>query len=420
MVLATARLLPIVYRKSGDPEVNAACNSALEAVSLLHKLRPSFTGRLIELYCHIRLGHVMTVLNWKSPPEPISAADCCGAGLAHLMVSMQSDESWVVELLQLKPIRERAGMDFKTPRESMERFFRTAADLDPTDYWPHHWLGWGYRVTKNYSAAVLAFDTCLALRPKYALGYTFRGQTLLQLAQEPAQGERRKELERRGLQDLEQAAALEGDEPFTHWVRANSFQAVGRPSEALQAFARAMELERPLSEWEGQFLGSEKRMLYDLAARYADEVTRTAPDNAEALSVSAAARLALGEYDLASRAAQRVLEDRADDSRALAIRGSIALDRKNFREAIRDFTKALNKSRGSHLAAAGRAKALEELGQNEDALAAYESVLKIAVTNWQWRDANLGRARILDRLGRQQEAREAREHSRRIRPAATQ
>src|SRR5207237_1136225 len=82
-----------------------------------------------------------------------------------------------------------------------------------------------------------AYDTCVALRPDYALTYAERGQALIREIPGTQDADQRRELERRGLDDLNRARTLEPGEPHIHWLRGVALSHLARVSEAFDAFA---------------------------------------------------------------------------------------------------------------------------------------------------------------------------------------
>ncbi|HEV3204069.1 MAG TPA: tetratricopeptide repeat protein, partial [Gemmataceae bacterium] len=278
---------------------------------------------------------------------------------------------------------------------------------------------WSFFAADNYQAAAQAYDTCVALRPDYALGYAERGRILIKQVQSTSRAESRKTLERRGLQDLDRAQALEPDEPFIHWLRADALRDLGRVSGALEALARAMELERPLARWKGQRIGEEKHHFFDTGARFAGGITQKEPGQANAWAVLAMAEFGLGRFESAARAADRALEHRPHHPRALAVRGALRQQQKQFQLALDDFNRVLADAPGIYLAAAGRAQSYFSLDQFEEAVASFDHLLTFAVSDWQRVEAHLGKARSLERLGKLEMARQALENARKIDPNST-
>jgi eukaryotic-like serine/threonine-protein kinase len=414
MLLGALRLRPVLMKKSDDPVALEACRSALEAVEMAHRFRPSFSGRLVELFCYLRLGQLHRLLIWKPATEPTSAADYYFAGMAHVWLTAAEKDDAIRRLLELPLTRALSGLDFQKARQTSERYLRMAADREPKHYWTQFWLAWSFAVAGDFTAAAQAYDTCVALRPEYALGYAQRGQMLiLQLLKTP-EADRRRELERRGLEDLNRAQALEPDEPHIHWLRAGSLSHLGRLPEALEAFARAMELERPLAEWKDEHIGQEKQHLFKEAADFAKQVTARDPGRVEAWADLAAAELALGHFAEARSAVGRALERRPDDVRSLAVRGAVHLQEKQIEPALADFRRALVSAPDHYLALAGIAKAHLARDHFEESLAAFDHLLTIAATDWRRVEAHLGRARCLFRLGRTEEARQAVDSARQI------
>jgi tetratricopeptide (TPR) repeat protein len=324
-LLAALYVRPVLLKGTDDPKTQEACRSALETVEMFHCFRPSVSGRLIELFCYLRLGQLHRVLAWKPVAEPTSATDYYFSGIAHLWLAAAEQNDDIRRLLELPVTRALIGLDFRKARQTSERYLRTAADREPRHYWTQFWLAWSLSVAGNFSAAAQAYDTCVALRPDYALAYAQRGQLLILQMPQTSEVDRRRELERRGLEDLNRAQTLEPDEPFIHWLRANALAHLGRVPDALEVFGRAMELERPLAEWKGQHIAQEKQLLLQQAVDFAKAVTARDPGQVEAWAVLATAQLALGQTAEARTAAGRALQLRADHARALAVWRAVQL-----------------------------------------------------------------------------------------------
>jgi tetratricopeptide (TPR) repeat protein len=177
-----------------------------------------------------------------------------------------------------------------------------------------------------------------------------------------------------------------------------------------------MELERPLADWKGEHIGQEKQVLFQHAADTAMAVTKSDPGNVEAWADLAMSELAREHFPEAVAAAERALKLRADHARALAVRGSVSLQERKLNPALADFRRALSGTPENYLAAIGIAKIYLALEHYEESLAAFDHVVKIAVTDWQRVEGHLGRARSLDRLGQIEEARRARQTARQIDP----
>jgi tetratricopeptide (TPR) repeat protein len=327
-LLAALYVRPVMMKGTDDPETQQACRAALKTVERFHRFRPSVSGRLIELFCYLRLGQLHRVLAWKPVAEPTSATDYYFSGMAYVWLAAAEKDDGIRRFLELPVTRALIGLDFRKAQQTSERYLRTAADREPRHYWTQFWLAWSFSVAGNFAAAAQAYDTCVALRPDYALAYAQRGQVLVLQMPQTTDADRRLELERRGLADLSRAQTLEPDEPFIHWLRAGALAYLERVPEALEAFGRAMELERPLAEWKGQHIVQEKQQLLQQAADFAKAVTAREPGQVDAWAVLAAAQLALGQTAEAQTAASRALQLRADHARALAVKRALQLQKR--------------------------------------------------------------------------------------------
>ena len=84
---------------------------------------------------------------------------------------MGSGEGEVHRILKFM-IPRGSGLDLDTPQVTAERLLHRAAELAPKHYWTHFWLAWTLGEAGKYQAAELALNTCVALRPDFALGRT--------------------------------------------------------------------------------------------------------------------------------------------------------------------------------------------------------------------------------------------------------
>jgi tetratricopeptide (TPR) repeat protein len=406
MLLAALRARGFLTKTAGDPGAEAAYRSALEAAQQAHRYRPSFSGRLLEVYCRFQLNE-LGQLGPAQVKEPNSAADYYFCGMAHFWLGAAEGDP-LVQILRFPLLRPLLGLDFVHPKATAERQLRTAAELAPQHYWTRLFLGWTLGESGNRPLGAEALGSCVALRPDYGMAYALRGHMLIFQIQPADPPERRQDLVRRGLQDLDRAIALDPAEPFVYVMKSAALTRLGRPAQALESITRALELERPLDFWEGQLNAAEKRDEFNFARALAEGQTQTDADPTEAWSVVAFAQLGLGNLAEAETAAGHALEKHPDHSRALVVRGSLSLKKHDAEAALRDFTAAQAGTPRSYHAAQGRARALEDLARPAQALDAFDHVLaECAATNWQKAQAHLGRARVLVQLGRADEARQA-------------
>jgi eukaryotic-like serine/threonine-protein kinase len=398
---------------ANDPAAKAGYSSALEAAALAQRFQKAQSAGLIELLCHLRLGQP-----FQLPPrrEPTNAADAYFMGMLHFWIAQVPPEEPVRRLAQGLLLGSLSGLDFNTPMATAEELLRSAADLEPQHYWTHLWRGWRYEVDHNPLAAELCFSTCVVLRPNYALGYAERAQAIIQQIKKADSVERKRDLERRGRQDFAQAIAHEPTEPWIRWLQAMSLEALERNQEALQAYAAAIELERPLKTWRGRRIERDKKSIMKHAAQMADKVINAEPKNPEAHAVRGLAHLALEEDQQAFDDAMAALRLDGHNVRALTVRGLVHVRRQQPAQALADLNAVLAAAPENYLAAMGCVQAHRMQHREEDVLAALNQVLKIAVVNWQRLEANQERVRALYRLGRQNEADEALEVVRQLDP----
>lgn len=332
-------------------------------------------------------------------------------------------------------LRGVTDLDSRAPLPTAERLFRASVQLDASRYWPHFMLGWTLATLKDYPGAELAFGTCISLRPENARGYE---QRALVLYRESLQREKplQKQLRAEALADSDRALRLSPDDPSTYWSRGDLLVLLGRDSEALPAFARAFELEEKLLE------KLSRRDHLNEVERYAKKEIKTSESatdpaarltNARAWLLLALVDWTEGKAAQALESTERVLANAPAEGagastrgEALAVRGSVLLKRGKPEDAERAFEEAVRLAPDSFLAAVGKARALEKLGQHEQALGAYDEMLTaseaknspLVLAPWQKVAAHLGKARALRELGQSKDADVELEHAKMINPQA--
>lgn len=422
----------------GDPKNAEAYHSALDALAAANRWKPSESARLLDVFCRVglKLGEVakppldslpaligrlgmgignLAGVGPAKPIEPTCAADFYFLGIMHLWVSQMGSDGVNLFLKALQPI---TGIDFSNSVEKSERLLRRAASMEPEHYWTYFWLGWNRLAAQRFSAAELAFDTCIALKPDYALGYAYRGWSLLLESQSIKDATTQSELRARGLADLAHARGIEPVNPEFAWLTGMALAQTNENREALQAFLQAAELEPVVATWVGRRIFDKKLAYFKRMRELAKSITQTDPRNPDGWTALAAAAWALGSLDEADQAAAAALKLKRDEPLALAVRGSVAFARKRFDAALANFHAALAKQPKLWLAAYGLAQAVESQAPADQSLDAYDDLAAIAETNWQKAQAQLGRARLLARLNRPEEAAAARKAAAAIDPAA--
>jgi tetratricopeptide (TPR) repeat protein len=434
-------------------------SSALEAVPLIQEFhrseyhRESHAAGLLEGACRLKLGQ-HDQLKKMPAPDPASPADYFVVGVAHLWLA-KAEVFGLPRWLVVGDLRKVGGFDFDSPAVTAERLLRTAAALEPKHYWTLWWLGSSLLLAEDYQGSEQVFNTCVALRPAEAFGYQGRAASLLKqciqleeakprhellyalgfaalpCAPDPsfplrvgvlegahsfrrAQGERRQnELLERALPGLDLALEHVPYDPIIHWHRGLCLNLRRQWAEALKSHARAVELEPPRRGLDGRRLAGDQP-LGEEVCNLLRWWTKSNPNDQEIWSVFALALLALDKDDEAAEAADHTLKADARHPRALAVRGSVRLKRQKLQEALTDLQAAAEQNPKTYLAVGGRARAYEMLDRPAEALAGFDDLLGIAVTDWQRLEAHLGRARVLARLGRGEEARQALDQARTI------
>jgi tetratricopeptide (TPR) repeat protein len=190
---------------------------------------------------------------------------------------------------------------------------------------------------------------------------------------------------------------------------------LGQRDQAMPNLARYLELQQPLEalkDWRDSkgFFGliapeGPERQYVTTALGYATETLNARPDDADARASAALANLQLNRFDNAFAVADPLPPP--GPPRLRAVRGTVFLRRNDPERAGAEFDAALRVAPDNYLAAIGKARLLENQQRREQALAAFDHVLKIAVTDWQRFEGHAGHARVLVALGRLDEARQA-------------
>ncbi len=352
-----------------DPETSEDCRKALRTLELATQHHETQTGRLLRAFCRIKLGEAdrseLTAFR-----EPQGAADHFFFGFIHLWIDQFPDDA--VGRLVKSFVEGLPGIDTADPLAAAERYFRGAVDIEPRHFWNHYMLAWALTRAGDQEGSILAFGTCIALRPDRAAGYTGRANEWLVLYGRTGEDH----LREYALADAERALRVEALNPWTHWSRAALFDQLGRRGDALSAIQRAMELDRPDGGW---FRG---RALENWHLRVKAWETDE-PENHELHATRAWLALALGEWVEAEEAAARALELAPDLPRALVVRGELALLRGDETPALRDFERALEQPPALFLAASGVVRAHVAGGDAAAAATAAQAALEVAETGWQ-------------------------------------
>lgn len=399
--------------------------SVLEVLALVRVYRPnSPTAYALERFCTQALGNPQPQRNADGVDSPV---DCFFLGIAHYWIHVASQDP--VSRALVATMTRSMELDVKDALAVSQGLLRTAVARDPKHYWSQFWLAWMLQNKGDARSGELAFNTCAILRPTYATSYAERAQCLVrqwQLEQrrhwtafgevfqagslgplraipslfrqyevlQPYSVTILRDLNDRLQKDLQRAVTLAPNETWIHALRALAFSGLGEKSEMLDAWARMLELERPLDVWKGQRVYSDKQAVTELAARSALNIVRAEPANAKALTVLATARLCQGNTAEAQSAIDRALRVDPRLPQALAVHGTLALQSRQAKEALADFTTALTSDDRNLLASRGRIQALEALGKKEQALQAIGSFLELAPSEWHILEARLDRARV--------------------------
>jgi serine/threonine protein kinase len=352
----------------------------------------------------------------------VNAVDYFLIGMAHFFIGQFANEGFT-RILDFMLGKE---LDTKTPLVTAEHMLRVAASFERRNFWAHFMLGWVLLAAKDYSGAELAFNTAASVREDDPRPYLLRGVALVgratQLSTENAETRAlRKQLIQRGRDDHKHARDLAPLMPDNYWFGGDLFVLLNEPAQALEAYARATELEDALLP--------RRLVRYTFllrAHKYVDEMIRNDTPIPNASAVLALLLLRQDRLADARKAADQALKLLPGNARALAVRGTVSLREHKIESALADFDKAIRLDPSSYLAAAGRAQAHEQQADYAKALEFFDQLLRpnnnaaapLAAADWQRLEAHLGCWRALTKLGRQKEASAALREARLIDPFA--
>jgi serine/threonine protein kinase/tetratricopeptide (TPR) repeat protein len=416
-----------------------SCLQALDQAGALEQAMKIKPARVVQIWRKLA-KKVGGLSNWedriavREAPDPgrlaENPADFYFLGAGHFWI-WQLRGQFLLTIVELYVGKD---MDFKTPLATAERYLRVAVSLEPKQYWPHFMLGWALANEGDYRGAELAFGTCILLRPEIPRGYEWRATSLINQAKAEKAQTIKDDLRERALTASAESLGLDSGNPEPWWPRAELMAELERPAEALEAYARALELEEDVSKKLGRAHALKAAPVYarKVLQEHQDKLgSEAASLNAQAQIVLALVYLSQKDYSKARDAARKAIPpDQTAPavvrSRAHAVLGVIDLKDNHAAEALRNFETALECNPRNYMAAAGIAKSHEKLQHDQQALEDYDSLLSnpragepaVATTAWQRLEAHLGRYRMLLKLGREAEAQLALVEAKKINPRA--
>jgi len=381
--------------------------------------------------------------------EPTHPADFYFLGLMHFFIGKFQNSILTTMIASFQ--RLFPELDHRTPLDTAERLLRAGISREPDNFWPHFVLGRtflsrGEAMRRSrfkrlmnvvlgradverdqYISAELAFNSCISLQPDYARGYEQRAVALgLQWQHMKGRGPLKEQLRKRAKDDSKMAEEKADNDPSTYWPRGDLLAEFGEAREALDAYARALELEENILEKMSR--GTRVNVVFDLAEAQVEKHRNRAETSAQATLAEAHAVMALvhfikakfdaaasdkAKFDAAASDAARALEVRPNHPHALTARGMVLLEQGKPGEAAIDFRKVLAQDPANYLAALRLVTAYATLSDHDQALEFCDLLLRKtsdgspAAPEWMQGKALLARARALKSLGRNEEAEEA-------------
>jgi hypothetical protein len=400
----------------GTPEWRISSQKGLDIAERVLRYRDCQSVRLVEVF--LRLPQIGKLRSRPELQQPTCAADYYFMGMVHFWLWKFDEDQlsrWALGLNRLVP---GLGLDLQAKEEKADRYFRMAAALEPNRVHNYVWLGFFLHQAGKSADAELCADACISLRPDLGLPYGFRAVTVMERLLKTEDPMVQAQLRSRCLDDLDKAVERGPHEPEIHYIRSMVYSRLQMKDQALEAYARLLEQDRPLELVRQLRNYDNVRFKFEQSKKYAVKILADEPTNSRAWAVQAHAELSLTRFAEARAAADKALQYDSGNLRALAVRGTVLARDKQFDKAIKDFDAVLARQPGNYLALLGKVRLLEETQRDQDALAAANGLLKLTTMNWQRVYGYLARARIHMRLGQEREARTSLAEARRINPPA--
>ncbi|MGE0425079.1 MAG: AAA family ATPase [Reyranellaceae bacterium] len=299
--------------------------------------------------------------------EPINAADYFFIALFNYFVAKRRGDGAVAMFVFL--LRGNfAALDSHAPLATAERLLRAAVALEPRNFWPHWVLGRTLQEAGDHSGAELAFNSAVALEPRYARGYEQRALSLARQWTRTKDGR----LRDRARADSDLAGLFAVGDPSIYWPRGELFDELGDTKEALNAYSLWLELEEDVLATVARGAGV-GRLFRRASAVLADRRLRSS--HADAHALLALVHWTWKDPSAALAAADAALALAPDHCHALALKGAVLLASGKPQEALVDgLEPALASGSQNFWALFNRARAIEETGSLDEARSAWQSL----------------------------------------------
>ncbi|MBV8411472.1 MAG: NACHT domain-containing protein [Alphaproteobacteria bacterium] len=299
--------------------------------------------------------------------EPINAADYFFVALFNYFVAKRRRDGAVAMFVFL--LRGNfAALDAHHPLVTAERLLRTAIALEPRNFWPHWVLGRTLQEADDHSAAELAFNSAIALEPRYARGYEQRG---LSLAKQSARNGDSRLRDRARADSLLAGQYAEGDASI-YWPRGELLDELGETEAALDAYCLWLELEENVLGTVARG-GGVSRLHRRTETLLADAGARAL--HADAHALQALVHWTCKDLPAALAAAEGALRLAPRHPHALGAKGAVLLETGNPHEALAALELALAAAPTNFWVQLNRARALEKIGSLDAAGTAWEHLL---------------------------------------------
>ncbi|RQW78448.1 MAG: tetratricopeptide repeat protein, partial [Methanothrix sp.] len=257
-------------------------------------------------------------------------------------------------------------------------------ELDPKNYGALGRKAEVLSITGMYNESINTFDKALQMIPANATETLFsfwmsKGWTLLAHSDNDA-----------ALTAFEKGITLNPEDGSAWFFKGDALKALGRQSEADEAYAEARELgyndSNPVQEQENTAKawfkrGSElfKDQSYDEAIEAMDKVIEIDPKNETAWDVkgSSLVLLASNMYDEALTCFDKAIEIYPQDIWAWNGKGDAFNHMRRYEDAIKAYDKALEIDAQAFGPVSGKASALWKLGRHNESLKVYDDAIKL-------------------------------------------
>jgi tetratricopeptide (TPR) repeat protein len=377
-LIRAKRALPLL----GKQEATTLAQSGLEVVAVANRFRPDgYAGRRLEALLLLAGGRGDEIQPFTAH-EPTSGTDHYFSGLAYLGIALvfnPANGQPLATKLFVQQAARLAGLDVQQPTEKAMFHLHRAADLRRRHYWAHCWLGSCLNQAGRADAAELAFDTCVALRPDYALGHLLRAEAIIDQWAAARDPRVKDQLFERALKDFARAVDLDPREAATYECRGLAHDDKGNQDRAIADFTQAIALA-PADGRTYNYRGNayHRKGDYDRAVTDYTEALRLLPKEPTIYANRGASYFSKREYDRALADYTAALDLDPKYVQAYRNRAYTYYQKGDYPRAVEDYTETLRLDRKDATSWKYRGKARSRLADYEGAIADAGEAIRLA------------------------------------------